>query len=201
MALFRSLLRAFAQQHYSSNLLDANQPATVGGLGPAGRRRTLPSIGTLALKNAVELTNNYMINNHGQTAMFATLFMAVLDPSTGALIYVNAGHEPPVIFRGSNIRARLRPNGPAVGMMPDTAYEIEQAQLEPGETLLIYTDGVTEAKSPEGHLFTEKRLLTMLDGPSVPPGDLLARIEAGVRAHIANAAQFDDITMLAVTRA
>jgi phosphoserine phosphatase RsbU/P len=204
MALFRSLIRAFAQQHYSSGLLDLDGPLGTGsgsGQSQSFRRRALPTIGALPLRNAVELTNNYIINNHGNTAMFATLFMAVLDPNTGSLLYINAGHEPPVIFTPGNIRSRLRPSGPAVGMMPDTTFEVQQAQLEPGEMLLVYTDGVTEAKDPDRQLFGERRLLAMLEEPTLTAADLLARIEAGLRTHIAKAAQFDDITMLAVGRA
>jgi serine phosphatase RsbU (regulator of sigma subunit)/anti-sigma regulatory factor (Ser/Thr protein kinase) len=211
MALFRSLLRALGQQHYSSRLLDdlTDTPAGAGGQ-LAVRRRTLPSTGTLALKNAVELTNNYIVNNHGQTSMFATLFFGVLDPLTGSLLYVNGGHEPPVIFQQTqsgngagtpSISARLRPTGPAVGMMPDSDFEIRQAKLEPGDTMLIYTDGVTEAKDPNGKLFTEPRLLALLSEPDPSAAALLERIERNLRSHMAGAAQFDDITMLAVRRA
>ncbi len=211
MALFRTLLRALGQQHYSSRLLDdLTDPPAGGGGQLAVRRRTLPSTGTLALKNAVELTNNYIVNNHGQTSMFATLFFGVLDPQTGSLLYVNGGHEPPVIFQQTQtgngpgapaISARLRPTGPAVGMMPDSDFEIRQAKLEPGDTMLIYTDGVTEAKDPNGKLFTEPRLLALLSEPDPSAAALLERIERNLRSHMGGAAQFDDITMLAVRRA
>jgi phosphoserine phosphatase RsbU/P len=210
MALFRSLIRAFGQQHYSSRLLDdltgglgTAAPAQSGATGSqaGGRRRALPSAGTLALKNTMELTNNYIVDNHGQTSMFATVFFGVLDPATGQLLYVNGGHEPPVIFSATEVRARLRPTGPAVGMMPNMDFGIQQAQLEPGDTLLIYTDGVTETKDPAHNLFTEERLLAMLREPDPTASALLARIEAKLRVHMAGAAQFDDITMLAVRRA
>ena len=206
MALFRSLIRAFAQQHYSSRLLDdltgdLGTPAHGAGLQAGGRRRMLPSAGTLALKNAMVLTNNYIVDNHGQTSMFATVFFGVLDPETGQLLYVNGGHEPPVIYSAAHVRSRLHPTGPAVGMIPNTDFEIQQAQLEPGETLLIYTDGVTDARDPDHNLFTEEGLLALLDEPDPTAAALLARIEANLRQHMAGAAQFDDITMLAVRRA
>jgi phosphoserine phosphatase RsbU/P len=206
MALFRSLIRAFAQQHYSSRLLDdvvgrLDAPAQTAGAQAGGRRRMLPSAGTLALKNTMELTNNYIVDNHGLTSMFATVFFGVLNPTTGQLLYVNGGHEPPVIYSSGQVRARLRPTGPAVGMMPNMDFAIQQAQLEPGETLLIYTDGVTDVKDPDHNLFTEDRLLALLSEPDPTAAALLARIEGNLRQHMAGAAQFDDITMLAVRRA
>jgi serine phosphatase RsbU (regulator of sigma subunit) len=86
-------------------------------------------------------------------------------------------------------------------MMPDSDFEIRQAKLEPGDTMLIYTDGVTEAKDPNGKLFTEPRLLALLSEPDPSAAALLERIERNLRSHMAGAAQFDDITMLAVRRA
>jgi sigma-B regulation protein RsbU (phosphoserine phosphatase) len=220
MALFRSLIRAFAQQHYSSGLLDSltdtpakqnsTQAPAGGQAAAAARRRNLPTTGTLALKNAMELTNNYIAINHGETSMFATIFFGVLDPDTGTLLYVNGGHEPPVIFSQAAagngaaplvVRDRLHPTGPAVGIMPDAEFEIHQAQLEPGDTLLIYTDGVTEAMNPTHQLFTEERLLALLSTPDPSAAALLERIKESLCDHMAGAAQFDDITMLAVRRA
>jgi sigma-B regulation protein RsbU (phosphoserine phosphatase) len=132
--------------------------------------------------------------------MFATIFFGILDPISGMLIYINAGHEPPLIFNQGEVKARLKPTGLAVGMMPDIDYDIQQTQLDPGDTLLIYTDGVIEAKNPSGQSFGRKGLLELLEKPDLSATALLSRIETNLRAHIAEAAQLDDITMLAVRR-
>ncbi|ARV57810.1 hypothetical protein BZZ01_03435 [Nostocales cyanobacterium HT-58-2] len=198
MSLFRSLIRAFAQQHYHLSWLDdftnKNNNST------KGLRAEAPRIGTSALKNAVNLTNNYIANNHSRVNMFATLFFGVLNPTTGLLHYVNAGHEPPVIFGLDGVKARLKPTGPAVGIMPNRQFGIQEIQLEPGDILVAYSDGVTDARNPEGQFFTEEKLLSLLQHYDPSATALLDRIEASVNAHMSDADQFDDITMLAVRR-
>jgi len=205
MALCRSLIRAFAQQHYSLNLIDTlgedkadSSRATTDGLSRL--RRTPPSIGANALKNAVMLTNNYIANNHGASNMFATLFFAVLDPATGVFNYINAGHNPPLIVGRDGVKTQLATTGPAIGLLPDLEFGIQQARLEPHDTLLIYTDGITEARGPQHTFFGEERLLALLAQPTLSAADMVARIETDVRSHIADAEQSDDITLLAIQR-
>jgi serine phosphatase RsbU (regulator of sigma subunit) len=153
-----------------------------------------------ALK-AVGLTNNYIALNHGELAMFATLFFGVLDPSTGLLSYISGGHEPILIVDSSGgVRERLNPTGPAVGITPDTEFKIEQTRLEPGDILLGYTDGVLEALAAGGEFFTRKRLLSMLEQSTSSAALLLDQIVASVLSHIGEADQHDDITVLAVRR-
>jgi sigma-B regulation protein RsbU (phosphoserine phosphatase) len=200
MSLFRSLIRVLARQNYALGLLDMlTDPTPKSGKTRQGRR-TLPGIGTQALKNAIELTNNYISENHYRTSMFATLFFGVLDPATGAMHYINGGHEAPVICGPTGIKARLKPTGPAVGMMPGVDFRIAEAQLDPGDILFSYTDGVPEAHNPAGKLFSDERLLALIEPPAPSASALLKRVEAEVRSHIAEAPQFDDITMLAVRR-
>jgi two-component system response regulator len=198
MALFRSLLRAFAQQDYSAFLIDRlNEDSKDGS---SLERRSFPSLSRLALKNSIELTNNYILKNHASTNMFATIFFGILDPISGMLIYINAGHVPPLIVNQGKVKARLKPTGLAVGIMPDVDYEIQQTQLDPGDTLLIYTDYVVEAKNPSGQSFGSMRLLELLEKPDLSATALVSQIETNLRAHMAGAAQVDDITTLAVRR-
>lgn len=132
--------------------------------------------------------------------MFATLFFGVLDPKTGSLHYINAGHNPPLILELTGKQRTLTTTGPAIGLLPDLPFAIEQTQLRPGDTLLIYTDGVTEARDRNQTFFTEERLALIL-ADSVPSAtDLLGRIAASVESHHAGVAQSDDITLLAVRR-
>jgi phosphoserine phosphatase RsbU/P len=205
MALFRSLIRALAQQHYSLGLLDelaasGQRAARPASGGATGRRNRLPSVGTQALKNTMERTNNYVANTHLTANMFCTTFFAVLDPATGQLLYINAGHESPAIVGPSGVKQRLKSTGFVLGMMPDTEFGIEQAQLAPGDILMTYTDGVPDARDPAGKFFTEKALLAMLEQPDATATAMLDRVDATLRAHIDTADQFDDITMLAVRR-
>jgi len=202
MGLMRSLLRAFAQQPTSLRWLDAidREPPVDPTVGVATRRRALPTAGTTALKNAIEQTNNYIAKNHGETGMFATVFFATLDPTNGQLLYINAGHEKPAIVGPNGVRERLEPTGLAVGMLPDSDYTIGSAQLQPGEFLVAYTDGVPEARDSNRKFFTEARLLGLLNDPPLAAATLLDRIVDSVRAHIADADQYDDVTLLAVRR-
>jgi phosphoserine phosphatase RsbU/P len=195
MALFRSLIRASAD--------------TVGGgaVQMIGGRRTavmqslsMETPGELLTRVAV-FTNNYIARLHGRTNMFATVFMAVLDPAYGGLDYVNAGHEPAlVIGRDGNIR-ELRPTGPALGMMEDSTFRAEESMLEPGERLIAFTDGLAEALSPEGEAYGGERLRTLLtENSSAAAPDLVEKIVASVKAFARQAEPHDDLTMLAVSR-
>ncbi|WP_246843992.1 SpoIIE family protein phosphatase [Hydrocoleum sp. CS-953] len=98
------------------------------------------------------------------------------------------------------MKQTLNSTGPAVGMMPNMKFEIKEVQLEPGEILIGYTDGVTEAKCPEGKLFTDKRLKEMVEKPANSASELIGRIKNKLFDYMEDAAQFDDITMLAVRR-
>jgi sigma-B regulation protein RsbU (phosphoserine phosphatase) len=131
--------------------------------------------------------------------MFATLFFAALDPATGSLLYVNGGHEPPIVFGSGGVRARLSPTGPAVGMMPDAAFEVGRAMIRPGEGLLAFTDGVTDARGASGR-YGEERLLALLARPPSSAASLLDMIDGDLLDHGGGADQTDDITLLALLR-
>ncbi|MCB0164953.1 MAG: SpoIIE family protein phosphatase [Anaerolineae bacterium] len=204
MSLSRSLIRAFAVQHrplgWLDNVMTDDRPVAALNID-ASKRRKLLSAGTSALL-AIELTNNYIANTHGDMNMFATVFFGVLDPVTGRLTYINGGHPPAAIISATGeIKARLPATGPAVGMLPDMAFDIQQAKLEPGDLLFAFSDGVTDARSPDKKFFKEQGVLPLLSQPTDSAAALLARFETSLRAHISTADQFDDITMLAVRRA
>jgi sigma-B regulation protein RsbU (phosphoserine phosphatase) len=201
MSLSRSLLRAFAEQPHHLGWLDSLSDDNPRDAKAANDRlRMLLSAGTSALI-AVELTNDYIANNHGDMVMFATLFFGVLNPATGMLTYINGGHNPPVLVGPDGmVKARLAPTGPAVGMMPNSEFGIKQITLDPGDLLMTFTDGVPEARNPSGEFFTDQRLLTLLEQSDPSVGALLDRIQASLESYIGEADQFDDITMLALRR-
>ena len=152
MALFRSLIRVFSGQTSmdglpltcSDMLLDEAVDLTRPPLNPSHMT---------ALK-AVQLTNKYIALNHGDLAMFATLFFGILDPDSGVLSYVNGGHEPVfIVGPHGGVKAHLTATGPAVGIEPKIDFKIQQTQLDPGDILLGYTDGVTEALASKRRVF------------------------------------------------
>ena len=200
MSLFRSLLRILSQQNYSLSLLDEiTNTAKVGSA--KGQLMRLPSIGTQALKNAIERTNVYIAENHYRTNMFATIFFGILDPKTGKLIYINGGHEAPFICNADGIKTRLKPTGPAVGIFPKANFTIELAQLDPGDLLLGFTDGVPDARNADGKLYTEAALKELLESaPATSAAEIIHRIDTSVHAHIGDIDPFDDITLIAISR-
>ena len=193
MALMRSLIRVFSGQ----TRLDG---VSLSVVGEKDNQKIPTKHSPHKILQAVELTNQYVAQNHWELSMFATMFFGVLDPATGLLTYINGGHEPLFLVNQAGIKQTLSPTGPAVGMMPDMKFGIAQVQFEPGDILIGYTDGVTEGKNPDGELFTLQRLRSLVEQPAKSAGELLTRIETKLFDHIDQATQFDDITMLAVQR-
>ena len=132
--------------------------------------------------------------------MFATLFFGILDPRSGSLHYINAGHEPLYVKNNTGIKTVIKPTGPAVGMLPDSDYRVGRVQLAQGDILVGYTDGVTDARSPLDELFTRSRLRTILAQPFASAGELIEGVKSSVFSFIDVAPRDDDVTMLAVQR-
>jgi len=198
MALFRSLIRVFAEQAAFCD------PTAISGIDQSSSRITAaPSAENKELirLRAVPFTNNYIAQTHGDECMFATLFFGVLNPQTGQLYYINAGHEPLYLLNSNGVKKALDPTGPAVGMWPNSAYDIGQIQFDQGDTLIGYTDGVTEARSPEDEIFTRNRLKSLVEQPFNSATELLDGIKTSLFAFIDIAPRGDDVTMLAVQRA
>ncbi len=198
MALFRSLLRVFAEQaSYCSGPVAAKIDIECGGVTIETASQKEQSIRL----RAVPFTNNYIAQIHGEEGMFATLFFGVLDPETGRLCYINGGHEPLYVVNSGSVKTMLKPTGPAVGMMPDMQFNTQEINLEPGDMLVGYTDGVTEARSPADELFTRSRLRSLLEQQVVSASDVLERVKTSLFSFIDVAPRSDDVTMLAVQRA
>ena len=134
-------------------------------------------------------------NNPG--CMFVTLFIGLFDPQTGVLEFANGGHCQPLV-RGvdGQVRTIADMSGPVVGAMPGLPYLRHRTVLLPGETCLLYSDGVSEAMDEESRLFGEDRLWAVLAGSQDTPSAVVDRVHAAVLTHRGAAAQSDDITML-----
>jgi len=181
MALFRSLLRIFSGSFPSYSMLRLKEK----------------EVQTEALKT-IRLTNDYIVTFHDRMATFATIFFGIVDTDTGEFSYINAGHDPPVIFRGDGDRETLMPTGPVVGAFPDVHFKIKETCLRPGDLFFGYTDGVTDAVSPTGKIFGKKRLEMLMERYSNSARDFERGLKARLFEHIGDAAQTDDITFLVV---
>ncbi|WP_438292940.1 PP2C family protein-serine/threonine phosphatase [Streptomyces sp. HUAS TT7] len=197
MALIRSLLRHTAEQSGLQNLIAAD----LLGEETAWQEqsRAIPVVGATPLLNAVVGTNNYLTRNHIRQGYFATMFFGVLDPVTGNLVYINGGHNPPVLVSGDGADpVLLDPTGPAVGVIPDVTFSLGYTQFRPGDTLFIYTDGVTEARSATGEFFGDDRMLGHLTEAALTGEELLDHMDGALGEFVGPAEQSDDITMMAV---
>jgi len=132
---------------------------------------------------------------------FVSFFFSVLDPATGELVYANAGHNPPLIARADGRIESLEDGGVLMGILPSARYEAYHARLYPGDVLLVYSDGVTEAVNPEGEEFEEHRLETVLlahRGGS--PQNIVTAVTEAVNQFTAGAPVADDLTLVVVKR-
>jgi phosphoserine phosphatase RsbU/P len=200
MAIFRSLFRAYSDQQYIMRW--AGTPKENSGETSTGifRRDAMLASGGPSLKNAIDLTNHYIATHHGSSNMFATVFFGLLDPLNGELLYINAGHESAFVISRNQLKKRLEPTGPAVGMLPDMEFKIEAATLHPGDSLLLYTDGITDSLSPREEQFAEPRLIEAAVSPAPSAQALIKNIMSALDKHIAGREQYDDVTLLAVQR-
>jgi len=142
---------------------------------------------------------NTILAADNDSCMFATVFCAILDTETGDVRFANAGHNPPLLIEPQGIRYLAIQPGFVLGPMPDIVYATERITMRTGDTLFLYTDGVTEAKNPEEELYGEPQLLHALQ--RAPKEDLTAMIHAiraEVTQHANGAPQSDDVTMVAI---
>jgi len=144
--------------------------------------------------------NNSLVKNN-DTAMFATLFCAILNVKTGELKMVNAGHNPPAIGNeNSGFRFMSMNQNIALGVMDDFVFKSETINLCQGDKILLYTDGITEAFNKDGEAFSEARLMDVIsDNNSLESLPLVQKIQHEIKKFTLDTEQSDDITILAVT--
>jgi phosphoserine phosphatase RsbU/P len=145
---------------------------------------------------------NRQICRHSPSSRFITLFYGVYTPSTGALTYVNAGQNPPLLRRADGTIERLGGTGIALGMFESSTYEAVDTSVGHGDLLVLYSDGITEAENPAGQPFEESGLERLVaarggDAPAILAPAILQAVEAHARA-----SRFtDDLTVLILKRA
>ena len=135
-------------------------------------------------------------------SMFVTAFAGILELGTGELHYASAGHASPVVIGSDGALRRLvTEGGPPLGVIPGFPYPVDHARIEPGEILVLYTDGVTEAQNPARELYTLTRLEKVLTAASGTDAEhVVAAVIEDVRRFLDRAKQTDDITLLALRR-
>ena len=147
------------------------------------------------LTRRMERLNTFLIDRTGGEK-YATVFYCLLDQS-GRLDYVNAAHCPPIVVRPSGETAELEATGVPVGLLEGSRYELAGRQLSPGEKVVIYTDGVTEAQDARGAFFGRKRLFDLVRAQaSASSSELHDAIQGAVREFTEGAPQSDDITLV-----
>ncbi|MFM7267878.1 MAG: PP2C family protein-serine/threonine phosphatase [Cyanobium sp.] len=175
MSVFRSLLRYQLLYHSAAEGLEQH------------------------MQDVMTRVNDYMAVTHADAAMFATIFLGAYRPETRLLSYISAGHEPAIILKADHTTLLLEGvNGPAVGVFPGSTFSHSQIQLEPGDVVVLYSDGFPDARSPDDRRWTTEQLLRSLE--SLPQGlnvqEICQSIRLAANQHIKDASQFDDMTLM-----
>ncbi len=142
---------------------------------------------------------NNSIYKGNKATMFVTCFLAILDKRDGKLVYANAGHNPPIVGDNKNFKYLKCNHGFLLGCFPNVAPKDEEIILKPGESITLYTDGITEARNSQGDFFGEKRLLdTMNKHDYTCVTELHHSLKDEIASFVKDAPQSDDITFLTV---
>ncbi len=172
MALSSSLIRTYATQY--------------------------PTLPALALNY---INRRLLSDTHG--AMFVTAFYGVLDPDNGRLRYVNAGHNPPFLLSGQKGKPidQLRGTGMALGVMEDASWQQKIVKFSPGDILLLYTDGITEAENSYGNFYGEQRILEVLRARREQSAEAIQNaLLEDVRKFTGKSPKTDDIAIMVIAR-
>jgi phosphoserine phosphatase RsbU/P len=132
---------------------------------------------------------------------FITFFMTVADPATGELVFTNAGHNPPLLVRASGGFEELKGGGMILGILPMAKYQESRAAFQPGDVLVLFSDGVTEAADPRGEEFGEQRLAELVASlHGRPSAEIVEAVHAAVASYTEGAPAADDITVVVARR-
>ena len=146
--------------------------------------------------------NTLLARDFAASGMFVSAFLAVYEPATGELAYTNAGHPPPYLLAAPSDEAeRLEAGGLLLGVVADAAYETGKARLDPGAVLVLYTDGLTEARAPNGEFFGEAALARVVrEGHALSATGLHSTVLGAASTHLGGREPDDDVTLIVVSR-
>ncbi len=182
---------------------DASGKGISAALMMASLRASLRTLAPLQRNDVAELVQHVsrLLYESSTSNRYATLFYAEYDPSSSVLTYVNAGHNPPALIRGSEV-LRLDATGTVAGIFPDTTYTQVALPLTPGDVLLVFSDGISEAMNPGGEEWGEQKLINRVralidDAQETRTAEqYVASISKAVDEFAASAPQHDDMTIL-----
>lgn len=152
------------------------------------------------LRETITAVNQYLAENTPANR-FVTMFAAELDPQTGTIKYINAGHNPPLVGRADGTVEQLESGGFPLGILPMAQYDVGETQLAPGEALVIYSDGVSEANNAAEDEFGMERLTEVVRrNVSASAAGMRDKVESALSAFTKTAPANDDITLVIVKR-
>jgi sigma-B regulation protein RsbU (phosphoserine phosphatase) len=152
-----------------------------------------------SLADLLDGINRYACTSSQSGLRFTTAFVAEFEPHNRTLVYINAGHNAPVLRRASGTVERLSIGGLPLGIRKDRGYESGTVALQPGDWLAVFTDGLVEAENERGEEYGEPRMLNVLhSGVTWTPDELLRRLMGDVDAFVGSTLQHDDVTCLLV---
>jgi serine phosphatase RsbU (regulator of sigma subunit) len=147
----------------------------------------------------MEGSNTIFLEDAGSVS-FVTVFYGILDSTKRRHSYVNAGHNPPLLLHRDGTMEELIPTGPVIGLVDDPGYLGEEVSLVPGDLLVMYTDGVTEALNGAGEMFGEERLKEVVrQAAGLTAAEIISRIRSAVFSFCGDVDQFDDLTLVVLT--
>ncbi len=131
--------------------------------------------------------------------MFVTVWLGILEISTGKLVSANAGHEDPAILHNGKFELKQENHGFVLGAMNGMIYQNQETKLDKGDKIFVYTDGVAEATNSNKEMFGVERMIKSLNNnKDKSPKDILASVRKDVDEFVSDAPQFDDLTMLCI---
>lgn len=183
-------------------IADVSDKGVPAALFMALSRTLLRSAAMSRTSPAATLTRvNELILADARSQQFVTVFYAVWEPATGRLIFANAGHNPPVMVCAEGDPFTLPARGAALGVFAEYLYAEHELVLAPGDAVLLYTDGLTDAIDAERQEFGLGRVKEIMDQTRHQPAQIIMAVtEAAVQAHVGAGEAFDDMTMVALKR-
>ena len=183
MALYRSLLKANIM---SAHLSDSSEAGPIKLSGEVTKR-------------AIQLVNRYICRFH-ESAMLATVFLGILNTETGEISYTNAGHDPPLLVSAQGELTEVEPSGPIVGAIEEADYQVRQLQLKPGTKLVLYSDGIPDARDRKGAMFGMEKLANLVKQGAGSANELSGQVLLALREFVGEAEAYDDISLLVLRR-
>ena len=160
----------------------------------------LAGVGDISLEALAERLNE-LVYDSTEGNRYVTAFFASVDAPTGETTFVNSGHCFPVLLRGNGTVERLQEGSQVIGLLPKISLSTGRTRLDPGDLLVLYTDGLSETSSPDGEEFEEERIIQIMrESAGKPSREIMATLLSRVRVFAAEAGLADDLTLMVVQR-